>query len=246
MSAEALGTPWLVAAALLCTGMAVTFAIRIDPVHIGRRLAAGGQNAQGPDGLPARPLLQLLQLPLVLPALTAGVVAQGVMAALMSVTGLIMVGNGHELPSIALVMSAHFLGMYGLVLVVGQLVDRLGRQVSIVAGLPVLALGVLLLLTGPGLGAVIAALFTIGLGWNVAFVGATAVLADAGRPAERARLLGFHDFAAIIMGAIGAAVCAAILGAAGLVPLVLIGMVLALLPIAGMLPRKAASAQPRP
>ncbi|HZJ09154.1 MAG TPA: MFS transporter [Trueperaceae bacterium] len=242
-SGAGLATPWLVAAALLGAGFVVTFGIRIDPIRISRRMATEGQ-AASVSGEPPRSLLQLIRLPSVLPALIAAVVSQGVMAALMSVTGLIMVGHGHELSAVALVMSSHFLGMFGLVLVAGQLVDRLGRQRSIVLGLLVLTGGVLLLLAGEGLQTFLPALFVIGLGWNLAYVGSTVVLADATRPLERARLLGFNDFAAINFGALGAAVCALILGSAGLVPLVLTGALLSLLPIAWMIPGRGKAVQP--
>lgn len=243
-SGAGLATPWLVAAALLGAGFVITFGIRVDPIRIGRRLATRGQGAGVPQQRAGRSLLSLVRIPSVLPALIAAVVSQGVMAALMSVTGLIMVGHGHELSAVALVMSSHFLGMFGLVLVAGQLVDRLGRQRSIVLGLLVLTGGVLLLLAGEGLQTFLPALFTIGLGWNLAYVGSTVVLADAAQPLERARLLGFNDFAAINAGALGAAVCALILGSAGLVPLVLTGALLSLLPMAWMIPGRKRAAQP--
>ncbi|MBI4202660.1 MAG: hypothetical protein HY532_06090 [Chloroflexi bacterium] len=83
------------------------------------------------------------------------------------------------------------------------------------------------------------ALFVIGLGWNIAFVGATVVLSDATRPLERARLLGFNDLAATNTGALGAAISGIILGVAGLAPLILVGAFLALLPMLGVFPRRA-------
>ncbi|MBI4201772.1 MAG: hypothetical protein HY532_01475, partial [Chloroflexi bacterium] len=103
----------------------VIFGIRIGPIQIGRRMAAAAQSVSASVSQPARPLGELLRLPAVLPAFIAAVLAQGVMAALMSVTGLIMIGHGHDVAAVPIVMSAHFLGMFGLVLVAGQLVDRL-------------------------------------------------------------------------------------------------------------------------
>ncbi|PIR82661.1 hypothetical protein COU20_01300 [Candidatus Kaiserbacteria bacterium CG10_big_fil_rev_8_21_14_0_10_59_10] len=238
-SGAELAAPWFAAAALLAVGAVITFGIRIDPIEVGRRIALRAQTVGATGAEPARKLRELIALPTVLPAMIAAVLSQAVMAAFMSITGLIMVGHGHDAVAVTIVMSAHFLGMFGLVLVAGQLVDRLGRRLSIIAGLLILAFGVLLLLAGQGMGTVLPALFIIGLGWNLAFVGSTAVLADAVRPLERARLLGFNDFAAISLSALGAAVCALILGLAGLVPLVLVGVFLSLLPIAGLLSNKA-------
>jgi hypothetical protein len=72
-----------------------------------------------------------------------------------------------------------------------------------VIGLLVLAAGVLALLAEVDLRWVAPAMFAIGVGWNVAFVAATTMLADATEPLERARLLGFSDFVALGGAAIG-------------------------------------------
>jgi MFS family permease len=45
------------------------------------------------------------------------------------------------------------------------------------------------------------ALFVLGLGWNLSFVAATAVLADCAEAAERGKLLGFNDLLAGVTGA---------------------------------------------
>jgi MFS family permease len=95
----------------------------------------------------------------------------------------------------------------------------------------VLAAGCLGLLIGLALGWVIPAMFAIGLGWNVSFVAATAMLVDATQPQERARLLGFVDFVAIAVAAVGSVVAGDILGTAGLDPMVLVAAGLALLPV---------------
>lgn len=58
------------------------------------------------------------------------------------------------------------------------------------------------LLWAQGAHATAAALFGLGLGWNLSFVAATAELADRTEPAERGSLLGFND---LLSGATGAA-----------------------------------------
>ena len=58
------------------------------------------------------------------------------------------------------------------------------------------------------------ALFGLGIGWNLSFVAATAVLADCAAPWERGRLLGFND---LLAGMTGAAL--ALLGGAALTAL---------------------------
>ena len=75
-------------------------------------------------------------------------------------------------------------------------------------------------------------MFAIGLWWNFAFVGSTAVLPDAARLLERGRLLGFNDFAAGITTALSAILAGVVLGMAGLTPPALVATSFSLLPLA--------------
>ncbi|MBI2304312.1 MAG: MFS transporter [Chloroflexi bacterium] len=237
------GAPWLVVEALLVGGLVITYGIRIDPVQISKQLNVD-RSGTADDGALARPLRRLIRLPTVPGILFAAVVAQGVMTSLMSIIGVIMIESGHDLAAVSLSMSVHFVGMFGLVLVAGQVVDWLGRQRSIVLGLLILAFGVLALVASPGLEAVLPGMLLIGVGWNVSFVGSTTMLSDATRPVERARLLGFSDFASASMAALGAVLAGVLLGLAGLIPLVMVGSVLVLLPMAVMLSARPNVPQP--
>ena len=162
----------------------------------------------------------------------AAVVSQAIMSGLMTVIGLVMVQRGHDFGAVALTMSVHFVGMFGLVLVAGHVVDWLGRQRSIMLGLLVMTGGVLILLTSPGLQALLPGMFAIGLGWNLAFVGSTAVMGDAAGPHERAGLLGFNDFVATAAAAIVAVLAGMVLGMGGFIPLALTAATVSLLPLA--------------
>ena len=224
----ALAIPWLVAGGLLALGALVTFGIRIDPVEI----AARGTSNVAQAKLPQRSLGTLVRLPAVAPAMFAAVVSQAIMSGLMTVIGLVMVQRGHDFGAVALTMSVHFVGMFGLVLVAGHVVDWLGRQRSIMLGLLVMTGGVLILLTSPGLQALLPGMFAIGLGWNLAFVGSTAVMGDAAGPHERAGLLGFNDFVATAAAAIVAVLAGMVLGMGGFIPLALTAATVSLLPLA--------------
>jgi MFS family permease len=100
------------------------------------------------------------------------------------------------------VISAHIVGMYGLVLVVGDLVDRLGRRVALVGGLLVMGASTLALAWTESMVATGVALFGLGLGWSFSYVAATSELVDLARPVERGRLIGFND---LLSGSTGAA-----------------------------------------
>ena len=124
------------------------------------------------------------------------------MVAVMNLTGYMMVGQGHMQSDVFPVISAHIVGMYGLVLVVGDLIDRLGRRVALVGGLAVMAGSTLGLAWTMSVFATGVALFGLGLGWSFSYVAATSELVDLALPAERGRLIGFND---LLSGSTGAA-----------------------------------------
>jgi MFS family permease len=240
-----LARTWLIAAAILAVGAALAFAIHPDPMEIGKRLGlkdAGRSTESSQSPRTARPMRALLELAPVRVALVAAIVSQTVMTSLMTVMGKAMVDHGHDPAAVFVSLSVHFLGMFGLVLVVGQMVDRIGRERSIVLGLVVLAAGAFTVLWGVELTTVLPAMFAIGIGWNISFVGATAMMADATQPEERASLLGFSDFAALGCAAIGAVLAGGILGLAGLVPLAVAGGALSMTPLVGVVLRRRAAA----
>jgi len=91
--------------------------------------------------------------------------------------------------------------MYALVIVVGDVIDHIGRRTALAGGLLLMALSAISLLWVSGVFVTAIALFVLGLGWNFSFVAATAELADRSAPWERGKLLGFND---LLSGATGA------------------------------------------
>jgi MFS family permease len=122
--------------------------------------------------------------------------------AVMTLTGAVVVDHHHhEAHHMFPIIGAHVVGMYALVIVVGDLIDRVGRTPSLAGGLLVMAVSVISLLWIESVVATAVALFGLGLGWNFSFVAATAELADSTSAAERGRLLGFND---LLSGTTGA------------------------------------------
>ena len=56
------------------------------------------------------------------------------MVSVMNLTGYVVVDHGHHQSDVFTVISLHIVGMYALVLVVGELVDRSAAGPAIVAG----------------------------------------------------------------------------------------------------------------
>jgi MFS family permease len=86
--------------------------------------------------------------------------------------------------------------MFGLVLVVGQLVDRAGRHRALIGGLVIMAISTVMLAWVVAIPAMSLSLFLLGLGWNVSYVAASAELVTLAKPVERGRLVGFTDLVA--------------------------------------------------
>src|SRR2546422_593448 len=83
--------------------------------------------------------------------------------------------------------------MYGFSVVSGQLADGWGRGPVVMAGATVLILACLAATLSPQVLPLTVALFLLGLGWNLCYVGGSSLLADQLSPAERARTQGFND-----------------------------------------------------
>jgi MFS family permease len=109
--------------------------------------------------------------------------------------------HNHSQHSVFPIIGAHVFGMYALVLVIGSLIDRIGRTPSLEIGLVVMSLSTIGLLWVSSVFSTAVLLLGLGLGWNIAFVAATAQLADLTHPAERGKLLGFNDLLGAFFGA---------------------------------------------
>ena len=118
------------------------------------------------------------------------------MASVMNLSGYVVVGHDHAQADVFTVISVHIVGMFGLVLVVGQLVDRVGRRRTLIAGLLVMAVSTVMLAWVVSIQALSISLFLLGLGWNLSYVAASAELVTHARPVERGRLVGFTDLIA--------------------------------------------------
>jgi MFS family permease len=162
--------------------------VRPDPKVLSTRYRSDSSPAA-----PARPLREILRLPGVSVAMVAAVSSFAVMAGVMNLAGYMAIGHGHQQSDVFTIISLHIVGMYGLVLVVGDLVDRIGRRRSMVIGLAVMALanaGLVWLDTIAGMSL---SLFGLGLGWCLAYVAATTELVDLAAASERGRLIGLTD-----------------------------------------------------
>ncbi|MFA1538678.1 MFS transporter [Actinomadura monticuli] len=176
--------------------------------------AAGGP--RGRAGAPAAPPLRdLVRTPAARSALTVMVTAQVVMVAVMTAAPLDMHMHGDGLDQVGMTLSAHTLGMFALSPVTGRLFDRFGAR-------PVITGGLLTLAASAGLAAVAtgslgrpAALFLLGYGWNLCFVGGSGLLARDLPEAERPHVEGAVDAAVWTTAAAASLLSTVVLSAGG-------------------------------
>ncbi len=194
---DTLVVPWLAAAAMCVVGIVLALAIRPDPRTIAFELErAGLAPGESANTEPAAPLGEILRRPGVPAAVLAAIASFAVMAGVMNLTGYIVVGHDHEQADVFTVISLHIVGMFGLVLVVGVLIDRIGRHRALIGGLLVMAVSTVMLAWAVAIPSMSLSLFLLGLGWNVSYVAASAELVTHAKPVERGRLVGFTDLVA--------------------------------------------------
>ena len=195
LNSDALVLPWLAAGGVMVVGLAISFAVRPDPSTI------GGSHGEGEVRGPADPLRLIVRRPGVPTALLAAISSFAVMVGVMNLSGYVAVGHGHHQSDVFNIISAHIVGMYGLVLVVGGLIDRIGRRPALIGGLLLMAVSNAGLVWLDGIPGMSLSLFGLGLGWNLSFVAATTELVSLAAPAERGRLIGLNDLASSLIGA---------------------------------------------
>jgi MFS family permease len=198
VEADSLTVPWLAAGGISLVALVLVQFVRPDPKEIAELI---GTRRDEPARA-AAPLGEIVRRPGVPAAMLAALASFGVMVSVMNLTGYVVVEHHHHAQhSVFLIIGAHVFGMYALVLVIGALIDSVGRTPALEFGLVVMALSTIGLLWAESVFATAVLLLGLGIGWNVSFVAATAQLADRTSPAERGKLLGFNDLLASFLGA---------------------------------------------
>jgi MFS family permease len=192
LDAHDLTIPWLAASLFTAAGLLVSLGVRRDPRDLSRAYVTSGA---------ASPLHEILRRPGVGTAMVAAVSSFALMAGVMNLAGYVAVGHHHAHGDVFTIISLHIVGMYGLVLVVGDAIDRIGRRLAMLIGLAAIALANAGLAWFASIAGMSLCLFLLGLGWCLAYVAATTDLVDLAGPAERGRIVGFSDLLSSFGGA---------------------------------------------
>ena len=240
LEAGALTVPWLAASAISLIALGLVGLVRPDPKQIAELIAG---DEPGAAQQPAAPLREIIRRPGVRPAMLTALASFGVMVSVMNLSGYVVVEHHHHgQDSVFPIIGAHVFGMYALVIVVGSLIDRVGRRPALATGLAVMAASTIGLLWVESVIATAILLFGLGVGWNVSFVAATAELADRTSASERGKLLGFNDLLSGLLGAALALLGGFALDSIGVAALALGATVIVAAPILWLLPSGRLSA----
>lgn len=195
--------PYFASVVLFAVGAFVMFTmLRPDPRDLGLRLAQSVKSLSAAN-VPPRTFRQVLQSVNVQMALTAMVLGQVVMVAVMVMTPVQMTEHlGHTLDQVSFVIAAHVTGMYATSLVTGRIADRVGHAKTILVGAVVLVVACVLAPFANDPWRLAVALFILGAGWNFCFVAGSTLLTDSLLPHERARIQGTND---LIVGLVAGA-----------------------------------------
>ena len=141
-----------------------------------------------------RPLGEIMRQPRLIVAVVCGVASYALMNLMMTSAPLAMFDCGHSVTDAALGIQWHVFAMYAPSFFTGSLILRFGVARVTAAGLIVLALSAVVGLAGITVAHFWTALILLGIGWNLAFVGATTMVVECHRPEERNKVQAFNDF----------------------------------------------------
>ncbi len=219
--------PFLVATAgMLVAALVIGLLLRPDPLLLARE--AAGPPTGPPTGTSwSRVRAAVADRPALGWAVAGLAGAHAAMVAVMVMTPLHMEHGGSDLRVIGLVISIHVLGMFAFAPVVGWLADRFGRSRVLGAGGAVLLLALALCGAAPEGGSyrITAGLFLLGLGWSLATVSASTLVADLAPLEVRTDVQGASDLLMNVAAAAAGGLAGVVVGVAGY-PALALGAVL--------------------
>jgi MFS family permease len=151
----------------------------------------------------ARPLAELLAQPKAAVAVFAGAVGYAVMSLVMNATPLAMIACGMAFGDAARTIQAHVLAMFVPSFFTGSIIGRFGVVRVMAVGAALLLGSAAVVLAGIEFWNFYAGLILLGLGWNFLYIGATSLLTETYKPAEKAKMQAAND--SIVFGSVALA-----------------------------------------
>jgi predicted MFS family arabinose efflux permease len=162
-----------------------------------------------------RPLSAIIAQPRYIVAVICGTMAQALMNFVMTAAPLAMVQCGHSIVDATLGIQWHAIAMFAPSFYTGTLINRFGKEKMVMLGMAILISCAIVNLMGLTVAHFWIALILLGIGWNFAFIGATAMITDCHSAAERAKAQGFNDFTIFGVTTIGSLLAGYVLAKIG-------------------------------
>src|SRR6202790_4165121 len=150
-----------------------------------------------------RPLFAIVRQPRFIAAAMCGVIAYPMMNLVMTSAPLAMKMCGLSVSDSNFGIQWHIVAMYGPSFFTGSLIARFGAPRIVATGLLLEACAAAIGLSGITALHFWMTLIVLGVGWNLGFVGASALVLETHRPQERNKVQAFNDFLVFGMMAIG-------------------------------------------
>jgi MFS family permease len=184
---------------------AFSFVTQAAVALVGMAIVSG---VEAPRPAPAdlrrgRPLLEIVRQPRFIAAALCGVIAYPSMNLVMTSAPLAMKMCGLSVSDSNFGIQWHIVAMYGPSFFTGSLIARFGAPRIVAAGVLLEAGSAAIGLTGVTAVHFWTTLVVLGIGWNLGFVGASALVLETHRPEERNKVQAFNDFLVFGMMAIG-------------------------------------------
>lgn len=218
---------------LLLAALVSGLLLRPDPLLVARaaeRAQAGGEAVEPSGSSWSRAVAATRERPVIAYAVAGLALAHATMIAVMVMTPLHMEHGGAGLEVIGLVISVHVLGMFAFSPLVGVLADRVGRPPVLAAGAAVLVCALVLCASSPdGMSwQVTAGLFLLGVGWSLAMVSSSTMVAEHAPLESRTDVQGAADLVMGLTAAAAGLVAGVVVDVSGYPTLALVTLVLAL------------------
>ena len=172
---------YLAQAALSLGALALLSQVRLKPVVVPR------------SDVP-RPLREIVSQPVLRTSILGAAIGYTVMIMVMTATPLAILGCGLPGTSVTPVIQWHVVGMFAPSFFTGSLIKRYGAPRIMQIGFVLLLGHVTITLLGFDLLHFLSALILLGVGWNFAFIGGTALLTQTYRPSEQLKVQAINEF----------------------------------------------------
>src|SRR6516164_7066705 len=150
-----------------------------------------------------RPLLEIARQPRFIAAALCGVIAYPMMNLVMTSAPLAMKICGLTVGDSNFAIQWHIVAMYGPSFFTGALIARFGAPRIVALGLALEAAAATIGLSGITAMHFWMTLVVLGMGWNFAFIGASALVLETHLPQEKNKVQAFNDFLVFGMMALG-------------------------------------------